>query len=255
MPTRNVNLTPELDSFVLAKVESRRYENASEVIRAALRTLEREEQKYDAKLAALRTAIDAGDASGVAEGNSFDRVRQTLKIPQKRQQAATFRLSRLADAGLLDIGGYGNPVSGRSCEHAGSGLRRMEQGSHVVFFRREPGGILVSRILHQAAGAVAIHPGAYGATGYACIYEFVEFISHHLRLGQRWLFTLSAPNRNVLVNPIAHAPFPHLRSPAQNGGERFRGTRLLRGECEPLTASTVPDTCTTTELTTCPRKV
>ena len=37
MPTRNVNLTDELDRFV-AKVESGRYENASEVVRAALRT-------------------------------------------------------------------------------------------------------------------------------------------------------------------------------------------------------------------------
>jgi plasmid stabilization system protein ParE len=25
----------------------------------------------------------------------------------------------------------------------------MEQGKHVVFFRPEPGGILVSRILHE----------------------------------------------------------------------------------------------------------
>jgi antitoxin ParD1/3/4 len=31
MPTRNVNLTDELDRFVLTKVESGRYENASEV--------------------------------------------------------------------------------------------------------------------------------------------------------------------------------------------------------------------------------
>ena len=38
MPTRNVNfLTDELDHFVLQKVESARYENASEVVRAALR--------------------------------------------------------------------------------------------------------------------------------------------------------------------------------------------------------------------------
>ena len=38
MPTRNVNfLTDELDHFVLQKVESVRYENASEVVRAALR--------------------------------------------------------------------------------------------------------------------------------------------------------------------------------------------------------------------------
>ena len=32
MPTRNVNLTDELDHFVLQKVESGRYENASEVV-------------------------------------------------------------------------------------------------------------------------------------------------------------------------------------------------------------------------------
>ena len=85
MPTRNVNLTDELDRFVLTKVESGRYENASEVVRAALRTLEREEQQYEVKLAALKTAIDEGDASGVAEGNSFARVRQTLKLSQKKR--------------------------------------------------------------------------------------------------------------------------------------------------------------------------
>ena len=56
MPTRNVNLTDELDRFVLAKVESGRYENASEVVRAALRTLEREEQQYQLTLTALRAA-------------------------------------------------------------------------------------------------------------------------------------------------------------------------------------------------------
>ncbi len=80
MPTRNVNLTDELDRFVLEKVESGRYENGSEVVRAALRTLEREERQYEAKLAALRTAIDEGDASGIAKGKVFDRVRKTLKL-------------------------------------------------------------------------------------------------------------------------------------------------------------------------------
>jgi len=84
MPTRNVNLTDELDRFVLSKIESGRYENASEVVRAALRTLEREEQEYEIKLAALRTAIEDGDASAVAEGNPFARVRETLKLPQKK---------------------------------------------------------------------------------------------------------------------------------------------------------------------------
>jgi antitoxin ParD1/3/4 len=84
MPTRNVNLTDKLDRFVATKVKSGRYENASEVVRAGLRTLEREERHYDAKLAALRTAIDMGDASGVAEGDVFGRVRKALKLPVSR---------------------------------------------------------------------------------------------------------------------------------------------------------------------------
>ena len=80
MPTRNVNLTRELDSFVLARVESGRFENASEVVRAALRTLEREERVFEAKLEALRAAIDEGDSSGVAEGNVFVQVREALHL-------------------------------------------------------------------------------------------------------------------------------------------------------------------------------
>ena len=85
MPTRNVNLTDELDSFVLAKIESGRYENASEVVRAALRTLEREEQQFEAKIVALRDAIDKGDASGVTKGNSFERVRRKLQLSRKKR--------------------------------------------------------------------------------------------------------------------------------------------------------------------------
>lgn len=81
MPTRNVNLTDELDRFVAKKVKTGRYENASEVVRAGLRTLEREEQRYEAKLAALRSAIDEGDKSGIAEGDVFARVRKSLKFP------------------------------------------------------------------------------------------------------------------------------------------------------------------------------
>ena len=84
MPTRNVNLTDELDRFVATKVKSGRYENASEVVRAGLRTLEREEQEYEAKLAALRAAIDEGDASSIAEGNVFGRVRKALKLHGSR---------------------------------------------------------------------------------------------------------------------------------------------------------------------------
>lgn len=40
----NVSLTPELERFVEAKVESGRYTSASEVVREALRLLEDQEQ-------------------------------------------------------------------------------------------------------------------------------------------------------------------------------------------------------------------
>ncbi len=83
MPTRNVNLTKELDSYVAARIESGRFENASEVVRAALRTLERDERLYETKLAALRAAIDEGDASGAVEGDVFAQVRKKLKLPKK----------------------------------------------------------------------------------------------------------------------------------------------------------------------------
>ena len=69
---------------MLTKVESGRYENASEVVRAALRSLEHEEQQYEAKLAGLRAAIDEGEASGVAEGDVFARVREALHQPAPR---------------------------------------------------------------------------------------------------------------------------------------------------------------------------
>ena len=81
MPTRNINLTQELDRFIAAKIENGRYENASEVVRAALRGLEREEDTYNAKLAALQAAIDEGDASGIAEGDVFSRIREKLGLP------------------------------------------------------------------------------------------------------------------------------------------------------------------------------
>ena len=43
--TRNVSLTPELEAFIDETVASGRYGSASEVVRAALRLLEQEEQR------------------------------------------------------------------------------------------------------------------------------------------------------------------------------------------------------------------
>jgi antitoxin ParD1/3/4 len=46
----NVSLTPELEKFVSTKVESGRYNSASEVVREALRLLEEHDQARAARL-------------------------------------------------------------------------------------------------------------------------------------------------------------------------------------------------------------
>jgi antitoxin ParD1/3/4 len=74
MPTRNVSLTKELDQFVATKVKEGLYANASEVMRTALRLLEKEEREYEQKMAVLRAAIAEGLASGVAESGVFERL-------------------------------------------------------------------------------------------------------------------------------------------------------------------------------------
>ncbi|MBZ5574321.1 MAG: type II toxin-antitoxin system RelE/ParE family toxin [Acidobacteriia bacterium] len=87
---------------------------------------------------------------------------------------ARFRFTRRAEADLLGIADYtlrtwgetqtgsylreleaccqmlaDNPALGRACDYVRPGLHRMERGKHVVFYREEPEGILVVRILHH----------------------------------------------------------------------------------------------------------
>jgi antitoxin ParD1/3/4 len=83
MPTRNVNLTPELDSFIASRVASGHFADDSEVVSAALRLLEREESEYDEKMAILRAAIDAGDASPDAGPGIFDQIREKYGLVWK----------------------------------------------------------------------------------------------------------------------------------------------------------------------------
>ena len=85
------------------------------------------------------------------------------------------RFSRLAETDLFEIGAFtlqqwgerqalqylgnleaccrrlaGNPELGRRCDHIRPGLRRMEHGRHVIFYRLEQKTIRISRILHQS---------------------------------------------------------------------------------------------------------
>ncbi|MGD0547663.1 MAG: type II toxin-antitoxin system ParD family antitoxin [Terracidiphilus sp.] len=85
MPTRNVSLPEKLDQFITAKVEAGDYANASEVVRTALRVLERDEQEYEEKMTALRAAIAVGDASEDAEDGVFERIREKYGLPQRTE--------------------------------------------------------------------------------------------------------------------------------------------------------------------------
>lgn len=42
-----------------------------------------------------------------------------------------------------------SPLLGRECSAVKTGLRRVEQGRHVIFYRPPAGRIVVSRVLHQ----------------------------------------------------------------------------------------------------------
>lgn len=75
MPT-SVALSPHFESFIRDQVETGRYNNVSEVVRAGLRLLEDQERLNDMKLAELRGAIAAGLESGAGRGTDevFDRL-------------------------------------------------------------------------------------------------------------------------------------------------------------------------------------
>jgi antitoxin ParD1/3/4 len=60
----NISLTPKLEGFVKAKVKAGDYNNASEVIREALRMLQEREADRKVQLGALKRLIREGEQSG-----------------------------------------------------------------------------------------------------------------------------------------------------------------------------------------------
>ena len=61
--TVTVSLGPHYEEFIQASIAAGRYNNVSEVVRAALRRLEEDE----ARLAAIRAALIEGEESGIVE--------------------------------------------------------------------------------------------------------------------------------------------------------------------------------------------
>ena len=56
----NISLSRELEQLVQQKVESGRYRSASEVVRAGLRLLEREDERTEVLLTEVRAEVQAG---------------------------------------------------------------------------------------------------------------------------------------------------------------------------------------------------
>ena len=76
MPTRNVVLSDRQAALVTRLVESGRYQNASEVMRAGLRMVERQEAEDEVRLQAMREAVNVGLAD-LAAGRY-----QTFETPE-----------------------------------------------------------------------------------------------------------------------------------------------------------------------------
>ena len=75
MPTRTVDLTNQLDSFIEAGVQSGRYADAGEVVRQGLTLLEQQEAVYRAKVEWLDNAAREAFASiDRGEGMHFNSI-------------------------------------------------------------------------------------------------------------------------------------------------------------------------------------
>ena len=97
MSARNVTLTPHLTAFVEAQVDSGRHQNASEVVREALRRYEGELAAEAERINAIRAviqegreAIARGDYTGVATAEDQDDLLNwlTTGLPPGRRAAA-----------------------------------------------------------------------------------------------------------------------------------------------------------------------
>lgn len=67
----HVSLTPKLDELVRRKVDSGLYNNASEVVREALRLMAQHDEVYQLKLKQLQDSLAVGEAD-VAAGRASE---------------------------------------------------------------------------------------------------------------------------------------------------------------------------------------
>lgn len=78
MKTTSVALGAYFDNFISTTIQTGRYNNASEVVRAGLRMLEENERR----IMELKSAIEEGERSGIAEDFDPKKHLQSLKSRQ-----------------------------------------------------------------------------------------------------------------------------------------------------------------------------
>ncbi len=85
----SISLTPELIGLLKAKVESGRYTSTSEVVREALRLLERADRQEAERVKGLRRAWKEGIQSGDAGELNFVDLRKAAKreLASRKKQA------------------------------------------------------------------------------------------------------------------------------------------------------------------------
>ena len=81
----NVSLTPELEKFVSAKVQSGRYNSASEVVREALRLLEEHDSARSAQIAEFNRELGRRLAT-LDRGETVDPAEARAKLQRKSEQ-------------------------------------------------------------------------------------------------------------------------------------------------------------------------
>ena len=94
--TVNISITPELDAFLQSRVDSGRYQTTSEVVREALRLLERHEQERDEAFHQLKVRLEKGAAQAergeLIDGvQVFDELREMI---EERRLAKAVRTAR-----------------------------------------------------------------------------------------------------------------------------------------------------------------
>lgn len=83
----NVNLTPQLEEMVRAKVASGLYTSASEVVREALRLMDEKDRVRAVKLEQLRGDIRQGLDSGKSEAWEPEQVKRQARARRTSKHA------------------------------------------------------------------------------------------------------------------------------------------------------------------------